>query len=96
VEGILRLLNSGHTEPVNIGNPAELTIKQFADLIKELLNDKVEIVYRDLPVDDPKTRRPDISLAKQVLGWEPKVSLREGLSKTIPYFEKTLRAMGRL
>jgi len=73
-------------EVFNLGNTGEYTVKEFAEYIKSMLNSKSEIVYRDLPEDDPKMRRPDISKAKRILGWEPKHSLKEGLEKTIEYF----------
>jgi dTDP-glucose 4,6-dehydratase len=86
VEGIFRLLVSDEKDPVNIGNPKEMTILQFAEEIRRLVGGKSEIVYRDLPVDDPKTRQPDITKARRVLDWEPKVGLEEGLRTTIEYF----------
>lgn len=87
VEGIYRLLKSDYVYPVNIGNPQEITIKQFAEEIVELSGTKSKIIYKDLPKDDPKQRRPDISLAKEILGWEPKVSREEGLKITFDYFK---------
>ena len=87
VDGIFRLLMSNEHDPVNIGNPDEITIGEFAEEVIGLLNSKSKIVYKPLPVDDPKVRRPDISKAKKVLGWEPKVSRREGLIKTLEYFK---------
>ncbi len=86
VEGIVRLLGSDYSGPVNCGNPAEVTILQFAERIKALTNSKSEIVFRPLPVDDPKQRQPDITRARTLLGWEPKVGLEEGLRQTIEYF----------
>jgi dTDP-glucose 4,6-dehydratase len=86
VDGIIRLMLSKENEPVNIGNPAEMTIKQIAETIIEMTGSKSRIVYKPLPVDDPKVRRPDITRARTLLGWEPKVDLREGLTKTIDYF----------
>lgn len=94
VEGIFRLLMSDYHLPVNIGNPEEVTIKEFAEEIIKLTGTKQKIVYKPLPVDDPKVRKPDISLAKKLLGWEPKVSRAEGLKKTYDYFKKIL-AEGR-
>jgi dTDP-glucose 4,6-dehydratase len=88
VEGIVRLLRSEHPEPVNCGNPAEVTILRFAELIRTLTGSASEIVYRPLPEDDPKVRQPDISRARSMLGWEPAVSLEEGLRKTIDYFKR--------
>jgi dTDP-glucose 4,6-dehydratase len=87
VEGIVRLLRSDYSQgPVNLGNPTEVTILQFADRIKALTGSKSEIVFRPLPVDDPKVRQPDIGRARKILGWEPKVGLDDGLRKTIEYF----------
>ena len=90
IEGIWRLLNSDFTDPVNIGNPHEMTILEFADIIVKLTDGKSEIAFEPLPVDDPKTRQPDISLAKKILGWEPGVPLEEGLLKTVAYFQEIL------
>ncbi|GAB4334976.1 MAG: SDR family oxidoreductase [Candidatus Abyssubacteria bacterium] len=87
VEAITRLLYSDLTEPVNLGNPNEMTVLELARLVKEFVNNKSEIVMKPLPVDDPKVRQPDITRARKHLGWEPKVSLREGLGKTIEYFK---------
>jgi dTDP-glucose 4,6-dehydratase len=86
VEGIYRLLLSDEKEPVNIGNPKEMTILQFAEEIRRLVGSTSEVVFRDLPEDDPKTRQPDIAKARRVLEWEPKVELEEGLRTTIEYF----------
>ncbi|MDD3088333.1 MAG: SDR family oxidoreductase, partial [Candidatus Omnitrophica bacterium] len=91
VEGIVRLMNSDLNEPVNIGNPREMSILDFAKLIKELTGIKTEIVFKDLPVDDPKQRRPDITKARTKLGWEPKVSFEEGLAKTIKWFKENYK-----
>lgn len=88
VEGIYRLLMSDYAEPVNIGNPDEITIGEFAEEIIKLTGTDQKVVYKDLPVDDPKQRRPDISLARKVLGWEPKVSREEGLKITYESFKK--------
>ena len=91
VEGIVRLLHSDYNEPVNIGNPDEVTILDFAHEVLDLVgNLKAFIDYRPLPVDDPKKRRPDITLAKNLLEWEPKVARSEGLKKTIGYFRKAV------
>src|SRR5512144_3433302 len=88
VEGIVRLLRSDYDKgPMNIGNPGEVTILQFAERIKALIGSKSEIVFRPLPEDDPKVRQPDIGRAKKILGWEPKVGLDDGLRKTIEYFK---------
>lgn len=89
VDGIVRLLESKLNEPVNIGNPREESLLDLAKLIIKLSGSKSEIVFEDLPVDDPKVRRPDITKAKEELGWQPKVELEEGLLKTIEYFKKS-------
>ncbi len=86
IDGIYRLSQSNFHEPVNIGNPGEMTIKQFAEKIIEFTGTESQISYHPLPVDDPKVRQPDISRAKAVLGWEPKVSFEEGIQKTIEFF----------
>ncbi|NNF08154.1 MAG: SDR family oxidoreductase [Candidatus Eisenbacteria bacterium] len=88
VAGLYKLMMSDQNEPVNIGNPQELTVKEMAETIVKLTNSKSKIVYQDLPEDDPKIRQPDISKAKRVLDWEPKVPVREGLEKTIEWFVK--------
>ena len=87
VEGIYRLLFSDYAYPVNIGNPHEITIKDFAEEIIKLTGTKQKIIYKDLPVDDPMQRKPDISLAKKLLKWEPKVDREEGMRKTFKYFK---------
>ena len=92
VDGILRLMLSKENDPVNIGNPAEMTIKQIAETIIRMTGSKSKIVYRPLPTDDPKQRRPDITRARELLGWEPKVQLEEGLEKTIEYFRRKVGA----
>jgi dTDP-glucose 4,6-dehydratase len=92
VDGILRLADSDTNEPVNIGNPHELTIEEIARTIIKLVGSNSKIVYRPLPVDDPKQRRPDITRARTILGWEPKVSLEEGLLKTVDYFKAKVAA----
>lgn len=97
VDGLTRLIKSDERLPVNIGNPAELTILKFAEVIQKLLGSNCPIERKPLPADDPKLRRPDISKAQQVLGWEPRVSLEEGLTKTIDYFRaKELSGAGRI
>jgi dTDP-glucose 4,6-dehydratase len=90
IEGLTRLLWSDEQEPTNLGNPQEMTILDFATKIKALAGSKSEIVYRPLPVDDPKVRQPNIAKAKRVLGWEPRVSLEDGLRATIDYFRTRL------
>jgi len=88
IEGIYRLLESNEHEPVNIGNPTEITIMEFAERIRALVGAKVPIMHQPLPQDDPKQRCPDISKAKRILKWEPKVNLEEGLRITYDYFKK--------
>ena len=90
VDGILRLMHSDTNEPVNIGNPTEMSVEQIARDIISATGSASRIVHQPLPVDDPKVRQPDITRARQLLGWEPKVSLAEGLSATIEYFKKKL------
>jgi dTDP-glucose 4,6-dehydratase len=90
VDGIYRLLLSDYVFPVNIGNPNEITIKQFAEEIIKLTGTKQKIVYQDLPTDDPKQRQPDITKAKEILGWSPKVDRAEGLKITYDHFMKVL------
>ncbi len=87
IEGICRLLFSNQHEPVNIGNPNEMTIKELAETIIEITGSKSEIILNPLPIDDPKKRQPNIQKAKTILGWEPQVSLDEGLSRTIEWFK---------
>lgn len=87
VEGIYRLLMSDYAQPVNIGNPVEITIKDFAEEVVALTGSKSKIIYKPLPTDDPKQRKPDISRAKEILGWEPKISRSEGLKITLDYFK---------
>ena len=93
VDGLIRMMNKGNfTGPVNLGNTDEYTILDFAKKIKELTGAKAKIVFKPLPQDDPMQRRPDITLAKKKLNWEPKISLNEGLRKTVEYFKGRLRA----
>jgi dTDP-glucose 4,6-dehydratase len=92
VDGILKLTASSLNEPVNIGNPQELSIEDMARLIIQMTGSKSRLVFRELPVDDPKVRQPDITRARTLLGWEPKVSLEEGLTSTIEYFRKKVDA----
>lgn len=87
IEGIYRLLMSDYAQPVNIGNPDEITIRDFAEEVVKLIDTKSKVIYKELPVDDPKQRRPDITKAREILGWEPKVSRSEGLKKTLEYFK---------
>ncbi|HYV98222.1 MAG TPA: UDP-glucuronic acid decarboxylase family protein [Gemmatimonadaceae bacterium] len=90
VDGIYRLFMRGDHDPVNIGNPAEYTVRQLADMVLELTGSSSKIEARPLPVDDPKVRRPDISRAQTLLGWEPQVPVREGLARTIEHFRAEL------
>ena len=91
IEGFVRLMNQEQVVgPMNIGNPGEFTILELAQKVIELTGSKSQIVYRPMPEDDPKQRKPDITQAKAVLGWEPKVQLEAGLKKTIEYFAETL------
>jgi dTDP-glucose 4,6-dehydratase len=90
IDGIFRLAMSDFHEPVNIGNPREMTIKQFAEEISRITGTKSRIEYRPLPVDDPKVRQPDISRAREILGWQPQVDFDEGITQTIEYFRAWL------
>jgi dTDP-glucose 4,6-dehydratase len=90
VDGVLRLMESSTNEPVNIGNPHEVTIEEIARTIIALVGSRSQLVYRPLPVDDPRQRRPDITRATTLLGWQPTVALDEGLAKTVEYFRKAL------
>ena len=96
VEAMVRLMDTGDDVigPINVGNPVESTIRELAELIVEMTGSRSRIVYRPLPSDDPVQRRPDITRARESLGWEPKVPLREGLTKTIAYFDQLLAAGG--
>ena len=87
VEGIYRLLVSNINDPVNIGNPREMTIKEMAEMVIKSTNSKSKLVFNPLPVDDPKVRQPDISRAKKLLNWEPKINLEKGLQKTVDWFK---------
>ncbi|MBL1216876.1 MAG: SDR family oxidoreductase [Planctomycetes bacterium] len=90
VEGMIRMMNTGHDDfigPVNLGNPDEFTIKELAEMVIEMTGTKSKLIFEPLPADDPTQRQPIIDLAKDKLGWEPKVKLREGLEKTIAYFQ---------
>jgi len=92
IEGIYRLLESDYGEPVNLGNPHEMTILEFAETILKVTGTESRIVFEPLPQDDPKVRQPDIALARRVLGWEPKVALEEGLRRTVGYFRDEVTA----
>ncbi len=91
VDGIIRLMHSTENDPVNIGNPQEMTIEQMARLIIEMTGSKSRIIYKPLPTDDPKVRQPDITRARTLLGWEPKVPLEHGLGRTIDYFKEKIK-----
>jgi dTDP-glucose 4,6-dehydratase len=93
VEGIVRLMGVTHHEPVNLGNPQEKTISELAHLVKELTGSKSEIIQRPLPIDDPKRRLPDISKAKNLLGWTPRKDLLEGLKETINWYRQELKEL---
>lgn len=94
IEGIYRLFFSDITEPVNIGNPDEFTIRQLAEMVIELTGSSSPLQLHPLPEDDPRVRRPDISRAREYLGWEPRIPLEEGLRRTIPYFREQVRVRG--
>lgn len=96
VEGIFRLLMSSEVYPTNIGNPAEMTILDFAKAVVKLTGSRSKIVFKPLPVDDPKVRQPDIAKAQRILGWAPVVPLEEGLAKTLAYFQAKLAAGGKI
>jgi nucleoside-diphosphate-sugar epimerase len=90
VRGVVANLERGDEMPVNLGNPSEVTVLQLAETIVRLAGSKSEIVHRDLPVDDPKQRRPDITRARTLLGWEPEVALEDGLNRTLEYFRSVV------
>ncbi len=98
VEGLYRLLQSDERDPVNIGNPREFTIREFAELVNRVTDNPARIVVKpDLRItDDPQTRQPDITRARTILGWEPQVELEEGILRTVPYFREQLRKLGQL
>ena len=97
VDGLMRLMNSDPKVigPINLGNPGEFTIRELAELVIEMTGSKSKLVRKPLPQDDPKQRQPDIAKAKKLLGWQPRVKLRDGLAKTIPYFEGLIRGSRR-
>jgi len=95
IDGIYRLLRSDETTPINIGNPAELTILEFAEKVIEMTGSRSRIQFHPLPVDDPKIRQPDIGKARRLLGWEPRVSLEDGLRRTLEYFESRVAELDR-
>jgi UDP-glucuronate decarboxylase len=92
VKGLIKLMETpeGFTGPVNLGNPDEFSVRALADLVLELTGSDVALIQKELPQDDPRRRKPDISIANRALGWEPKVSLRDGLSATITYFRQIM------
>ena len=90
INGMILLMESDFQKPINIGNPNEFSIKQLAQNIRDLINPNLEFVYKNLPEDDPKQRKPCIKLAKERLNWEPKINLNEGLKKTIEWFKNNL------
>lgn len=92
IEGFVRLMESepGFTGPVNMGNPGEFTMLELAEKVLKLVGEKSKLTFHPLPTDDPKQRQPDITLAKEKLGWEPRVALEDGLNETVAYFRKTL------
>jgi dTDP-glucose 4,6-dehydratase len=90
IEGIYRLFMRGDNEPTNVGNPNEFTVTQLAELVVELTGTQSQVEYKPLPQDDPKVRQPDITRARKMLGWEPRISLQDGVSRTIEYFRSTL------
>jgi UDP-glucuronate decarboxylase len=96
VEGLIRLMETSDelVGPVNLGNPAEFTIRELAEIVIDITGSAAKIVHRPLPADDPKQRRPDISKAQELLDWQPTVALREGLAKTAAYFEQLLAGEG--
>jgi UDP-glucuronate decarboxylase len=92
VEGLIRLMNADRLhDPVNLGNPGEFSIHQLAEVIAELCGTRLVVEHRPLPQDDPTQRRPDISRARQLLGWHPSIALRQGLERTVPYFAERLK-----
>jgi UDP-glucuronate decarboxylase len=94
IEGLIRLMNTDDdvTGPINLGKPGEFTILELAEKVMDLTNSKSEIIFKPMPIDDPMQRKPDITLARKFLEWEPEVALEEGLKKTIGYFEELLRS----
>jgi UDP-glucuronate decarboxylase len=90
VDGLILLMNGNYTNPVNLGNPQEYTIKEFAEMIREQVNDKVEIKALPPTEDDPQKRRPDIRLAAEQLGWQPRFSVKQGIEETVTYFRGLL------
>ncbi len=91
IEGLYRLLHSQHVLPLNLGNPQEMSIMEFADIVNRLVGNRAGIVHKPLPVDDPKVRQPDITLAREILQWQPKVQLEDGLQRTIAWFQQRVQ-----
>ena len=91
IDGIVRLAASNVSDPVNIGNPREMTVLEFAEAVRTAAGGGGQILFKPMPKDDPKQRRPDITRARELLGWEPRVSLEDGLRETIAYFRKVVR-----
>ena len=96
IDGLISLMNSNYSQPVNIGNPEEFTVKNFALLVKEMTGSNSTVEFLSSTEDDPKQRKPDINLAKEMLGWSPKVPVRVGLGKTIAYFRDELIQTGEI
>jgi UDP-glucuronate decarboxylase len=93
VDGLIRLMNHPtETGPVNIGNPSEFTVLELAEMVRKMIKPSLEVVFKELPKDDPTRRKPDVTKAKNVLGWEPKVKVEDGLQKTIEYFKNELKS----
>ena len=95
IDGIYKLLESDYREPMNLGNPQEISILEFAGLIKDITASSVEVEFRSLPVDDPKVRQPDITRAKKILGWDPKIGIQDGLRRTYTYFLDAIKNEGK-
>ncbi|MCB0975815.1 MAG: GDP-mannose 4,6-dehydratase, partial [Acidimicrobiales bacterium] len=93
IRGFLALLDSDVVEPVNIGNPDEFTMLELAEIVREVVGSSSEIVFRPLPVDDPAQRQPDITKARDRLGWEPTIALREGIERTVEHFRESLAVL---
>jgi UDP-glucuronate decarboxylase len=93
IEAMIRMMNTPHecSGPINIGNPGEFTIRELAEMVIKLTNSNSKLIFMDLPADDPKQRKPDITKAKELLNWQPVTNLEDGLKKTIAYFEELLR-----
>ena len=94
IEGMIRLMNGPNSGPINIGNPGEFTIRQLAERVRDRINPSLELAIRPLPQDDPLQRQPVIDIARSELGWEPQVSLEQGLAPTIAYFKERLERRG--